>query len=136
MWKTSSTEGTGSGCSAYDAKPTWQTDTGCAKRMIADVSAVADPATGVSVYDTYGDGTGWVIYGGTSASVADHRGASTPWPAPRAAATTRRRTPTRGRHLRAQRRDRRQQRHLLHELLLHRQVRLRRPDRLGHPRRA
>ncbi|MFC4034635.1 peptidase S8, partial [Streptomyces polygonati] len=32
VWHTSSTEGTGSGCSAYDAKPTWQTDTGCAKR--------------------------------------------------------------------------------------------------------
>ncbi|KOV77794.1 peptidase S8 [Streptomyces sp. NRRL WC-3618] len=68
VWKTSSTEGTGSGCSAYDAKPAWQTDTSCAKRMISDVSAVADPATGVSVYDTYGDGTGWVTYGGTSAS--------------------------------------------------------------------
>ncbi|MGX1565020.1 S53 family peptidase [Streptomyces sp. NPDC055506] len=69
VWKTSSTEGTGSGCSAYDAKPAWQTDTGCAKRMIADVSAVADPATGVSVYDTYGaDGQGWATYGGTSAS--------------------------------------------------------------------
>jgi subtilase family serine protease len=69
VWHTSSTEGTGSGCSAYDAKPSWQTDTGCAKRMIADVSAVADPATGVSVYDTYGsDGTGWNTYGGTSAS--------------------------------------------------------------------
>ncbi|MFJ9475281.1 peptidase S8 [Streptomyces mirabilis] len=68
VWNTSSTEGTGSGCSSYDAKPTWQTDTSCSKRMIADVSAVADPATGVSVYDTYGDGTGWVTYGGTSAS--------------------------------------------------------------------
>ncbi|MGI5426845.1 S53 family peptidase [Streptomyces sp. CA-179760] len=69
VWKTSSTEGTGSGCSAYDAKPAWQTDTGCAKRTIADVSAVADPATGVSVYDTYGaDGQGWATYGGTSAS--------------------------------------------------------------------
>ncbi|MFF3514773.1 peptidase S8 [Streptomyces sp. NPDC002573] len=68
VWHTSSTEGTGSGCSAYDAKPTWQTDTGCTKRMIADVAAVADPATGVSVYDTYGDGTGWATYGGTSAS--------------------------------------------------------------------
>ncbi|MCW7942233.1 peptidase S8 [Streptomyces hygroscopicus] len=68
VWNTSSTEGTGSGCSAYDAKPSWQTDSGCSKRMIADVSAVADPATGVSVYDTYGDGTGWVTYGGTSAS--------------------------------------------------------------------
>ncbi|MFG2793842.1 peptidase S8 [Streptomyces sp. NPDC048419] len=69
VWRTSSTEGTGSGCSADDAKPSWQTDTGCTKRMIADVSAVADPATGVSVYDTYGaDGTGWNTYGGTSAS--------------------------------------------------------------------
>jgi subtilase family serine protease len=69
VWNTSSGEGTGSGCSSYDAKPSWQTDTGCAKRMIADVSAVADPATGVSVYDTYGsDGTGWNTYGGTSAS--------------------------------------------------------------------
>ncbi|MFI8537152.1 peptidase S8 [Streptomyces aquilus] len=69
VWNTSSTEGTGSGCSAYDAKPSWQTDTSCSKRMIADVSAVADPATGVSVYDSYGsDGTGWNTYGGTSAS--------------------------------------------------------------------
>ncbi|MFJ9375823.1 putative Ig domain-containing protein [Streptomyces sp. NPDC101455] len=67
VWKTSSTEGGGSGCSAYDAKPTWQTDTGCTKRMEADVSAVADPATGVAVYDTYG-GSGWAVYGGTSAS--------------------------------------------------------------------
>nr|WP_261994635.1 putative Ig domain-containing protein [Streptomyces sp. me109] len=67
VWKTSSTEGTGSGCSAYDPKPSWQTDTGCSRRMEADVSAVADPATGVAVYDTYG-GSGWAVYGGTSAS--------------------------------------------------------------------
>ncbi|MEV6051115.1 putative Ig domain-containing protein [Streptomyces sp. NPDC052107] len=67
VWHTNSTEGTGSGCSAYDPKPTWQTDTGCSKRMEADVSAVADPATGVAVYDTYG-GSGWGVVGGTSAS--------------------------------------------------------------------
>ncbi|MFJ5301879.1 putative Ig domain-containing protein [Streptomyces sp. NPDC088350] len=67
VWNTSSTEGTGSGCSSYDSKPSWQTDTGCTKRMEADVSAVADPATGVAVYDTYG-GSGWAVYGGTSAS--------------------------------------------------------------------
>ncbi|MFL6110849.1 MAG: hypothetical protein ACJ786_05800 [Catenulispora sp.] len=67
VWKTNSTEGAGSGCSAYDAKPSWQKDTGCAKRMVADVSAVADPATGVAVYQTYG-GSGWAVYGGTSAS--------------------------------------------------------------------
>ncbi|MFF9182980.1 putative Ig domain-containing protein [Streptomyces misionensis] len=67
VWNTNSTEGTGSGCSAYDPKPSWQTDSGCSKRMEADVSAVADPATGVAVYDTYG-GNGWAVYGGTSAS--------------------------------------------------------------------
>ncbi|MBV6696800.1 putative Ig domain-containing protein [Kitasatospora aureofaciens] len=59
--------GAGSGCSAYDPKPSWQKDTGCANRTVADVSAVADPATGVAVYQTYG-GSGWNVYGGTSAS--------------------------------------------------------------------
>ncbi|MPY36805.1 peptidase S8 [Streptomyces adustus] len=68
VWNTSSSEGTGSGCSSYDAKPTWQTDTGCTKRTIADVAAVADPATGVSVYDSYGITAGWYTFGGTSAS--------------------------------------------------------------------
>jgi hypothetical protein len=67
VWHTSAGEGTGSGCSAYIAKPSWQHDTGCANRMEADVSAVADPATGVAVYQTYG-GNGWSVYGGTSAS--------------------------------------------------------------------
>ncbi|HMA46810.1 MAG TPA: hypothetical protein VKP11_06380, partial [Frankiaceae bacterium] len=33
----------------------------------ADVSAVADPATGVAVYDTYGS-SGWLVFGGTSES--------------------------------------------------------------------
>ncbi len=67
VWYTSSSEGTGSGCSAYDPKPSWQHDTGCSTRMEADVSAVADPATGVAVYQTYG-GSGWSVYGGTSAA--------------------------------------------------------------------
>ncbi|AEW98495.1 S53 family peptidase [Streptantibioticus cattleyicolor] len=65
VWSTSSTEGAGSGCSAYEPKPSWQTDSGCAERTVADVSAVADPATGVAVYQTYG-GSGWTVYGGTS----------------------------------------------------------------------
>jgi subtilase family serine protease len=65
VWSTSSTEGAGSGCSAYEPKPSFQTDTGCARRTIADVSAVADPATGVAVYDSYGSG-GWTVFGGTS----------------------------------------------------------------------
>ena len=59
--------GPGSGCSLYEAKPTFQTDTGCAKRTVADVSADRRPATGVAVYDTYQD-SGWGVYGGTSAS--------------------------------------------------------------------
>ena len=58
--------GAGSGCSRYERKPSFQTDIGCSKRTIADVSADADPATGAAVYDsTYG---GWVKVGGTSLS--------------------------------------------------------------------
>ncbi|MFE3651295.1 S8 family serine peptidase [Streptomyces sp. NPDC059152] len=60
-------EGAGSGCSQYDAKPAWQKDTGCAKRTVADVASVADPATGLAVYDSY-QASGWNVYGGTSAS--------------------------------------------------------------------
>ncbi|MEU1090793.1 carboxypeptidase regulatory-like domain-containing protein [Streptomyces sp. NPDC005892] len=57
----------GSGCSAYEPKPGFQTDTGCDKRSVTDVSAVADAATGVAVYQTYGY-NGWAVMGGTSAS--------------------------------------------------------------------
>ncbi|MEE6264343.1 S53 family peptidase [Streptomyces diastatochromogenes] len=60
-------EGAGSGCSQYDAKPSWQQDSGCAKRAVADVASVADPATGLAVYDSY-QATGWNVYGGTSAA--------------------------------------------------------------------
>jgi subtilase family serine protease len=61
--------GAGSGCSAYIPKPTWQTDTGCANRTVGDVAAVADPNTGVAVYDTYGlHPGGWLVFGGTSVS--------------------------------------------------------------------
>ncbi len=62
--------GAGSGCSSFVAKPTWQSDTGCPlNRTVADVSAIADPNTGVAVYDTYGFGRGrggWLVFGGTS----------------------------------------------------------------------
>jgi subtilase family serine protease len=62
--------GAGSGCSAYVGKPSWQTDSGCARRTVADVSAVADPNTGVAVYDSfkYRGAAGWMVFGGTSAS--------------------------------------------------------------------
>jgi subtilase family serine protease len=70
VWNTNPSEGTGSGCSAYETKPSWQSiisSTTCGKRANSDVSAVADPYTGVAVYQTYGGG-GWTIYGGTSAA--------------------------------------------------------------------
>jgi subtilase family serine protease len=67
-WTETVWSGSGSGCSAYDTKQSWQKDTGCAKRTIADVSAVADPATGVAVYDSYGVTAGWYTFGGTSVS--------------------------------------------------------------------
>jgi subtilase family serine protease len=62
--------GAGSGCSAYEPKPSWQTDAGCARRTVADVSADADPASGASVYDTtrYQGQLGWFKVGGTSLS--------------------------------------------------------------------
>ncbi|WP_329454133.1 Kelch repeat-containing protein [Streptomyces sp. NBC_01497] len=66
-WSEAAWANAGSGCSLYEPKPAFQQDTGCANRAVADVSAVADPATGVAVYQTYGN-TGWSVYGGTSAS--------------------------------------------------------------------
>lgn len=54
----------GSGCDTTEAKPAWQTDTGCSGRSYNDLSADANPATGMDVYNT-SDG-GWEIVGGTS----------------------------------------------------------------------
>jgi hypothetical protein len=65
VWSTSANEGAGSGCSVYEPKPLFQTDVGCLHRTVSDVSADADPATGVAVYDSYGSG-GWTVFGGTS----------------------------------------------------------------------
>jgi subtilase family serine protease len=67
-WTESAWSGAGSGCSSYVAKSSWQTDSGCSRRTVADVSAVADPNTGVAVYDTYGStgGNNWYVFGGTS----------------------------------------------------------------------
>jgi Putative Ig domain len=67
-WTESAWSGAGSGCSSDETKPSWQSGiSACSRRADADVSAVADPNTGVAVYQTYG-GTGWAVYGGTSAS--------------------------------------------------------------------
>ena len=68
-WTESAWSGAGSGCSRVYAKPTWQHDTGCARRTVADVSAVANPSTGVAVFDTFGvTGGPWFQFGGTSVS--------------------------------------------------------------------
>ena len=73
VWNTSQgSEGTGSGCSTVEAKPSWQAalslPAGCNNRIDNDVAADADPATGVAVFDTSNGVGGWIEVGGTSAS--------------------------------------------------------------------
>ena len=66
-WSESAWSSGGSGCSGVYAKPSFQTDPLCTNRMEADVSAVADPNTGVSVYGpTNRSSSGWLVFGGTS----------------------------------------------------------------------
>jgi hypothetical protein len=68
-WTETAWTGTGSGCSAYETKPAWQTDTGCTDRMANDLSADADNVNSpVAFYDTpSGD---WVTGGGNDVSAA------------------------------------------------------------------
>jgi subtilase family serine protease len=69
-WTETAWSGAGSGCSAYNAALPGAAsfNTGCANRAVADVSAVADPNTGVAVYDStvYQGRSGWMVFGGTS----------------------------------------------------------------------
>jgi subtilase family serine protease len=65
-WSETVWSGTGSGCTTY-AKPAWQKSIACSERVMNDSAAVADPNTGVAVYDTYGYG-GFLVVGGTSVS--------------------------------------------------------------------
>jgi len=65
--------GAGAACSAHVDKPGWQHDPACPGRTVSDVSAVADPYTGLAIYDSTpdpGDGLpgGWLHAGGTSAA--------------------------------------------------------------------
>jgi subtilase family serine protease len=64
-WSESAWQYTGQGCSTYESRPNWQNGwTGCKTRATVDVAAVADPQTGVTMYDSsYG---GWLVAGGTS----------------------------------------------------------------------
>jgi subtilase family serine protease len=66
-WNEAAWNGAGSGCSSVYTKPNWQTDTRCSNRTVADVSAVADPNTGVAVYGPASrKRSGWLVFGGTS----------------------------------------------------------------------
>jgi subtilase family serine protease len=66
-WTETVWSGAGSGCSTVYAKPSWQHDTGCARRTVADVSAVADPNTGVAVFGPSSSTTSaFLVFGGTS----------------------------------------------------------------------
>ncbi|HTI26568.1 MAG TPA: S53 family peptidase [Kutzneria sp.] len=71
-WTETVWSGAGSGCSAYNTALSGQASvgTGCSRRAVADVSAVADPNTGVAVYDStaYQGRSGWLVFGGTSVS--------------------------------------------------------------------
>ena len=76
-WTSTVWDESGSGCSDVFSAPPWQLDvpdfsqTGCGSaRSVADVAAVADPETGVDIYDSTpegdGEATGWGVWGGTS----------------------------------------------------------------------
>jgi alpha-tubulin suppressor-like RCC1 family protein len=65
-WREQVWPGGGSGCTLFQAKPIWQTDTGCATRMEDDVAAVAACETPLSTF-SHGH-RGWDVVCGTSAS--------------------------------------------------------------------
>jgi subtilase family serine protease len=76
MWHESAWSGAGSGCAPgvrpANGQPAWVSNKCNGARASADVSAVADPVTGVSVFDTYAPASNlpfkWVVIGGTSAA--------------------------------------------------------------------
>jgi len=64
--------GSGGGISSYESKPAYQSSVtqSSTRRTTPDVAYDADPRTGVSVYDSYNNGSSspWSQYGGTSAA--------------------------------------------------------------------
>jgi len=69
-WTETVWSGAGSGCSTLNTALTGAAGvgTGCAGRAVADVAAVADPNTGVAVFDStaFQGLSGWLVFGGTS----------------------------------------------------------------------
>ncbi|MER5914882.1 carboxypeptidase regulatory-like domain-containing protein [Streptomyces sp. NPDC001982] len=68
-WTEAAWSAGGSGCSRVEPKPGYQQgiDTGCDNRATADISADADPASGLGIYNSTAV-DGWAQYGGTSLS--------------------------------------------------------------------
>jgi Subtilase family len=62
-WSETAWQYGGHGCSAYVQRPVWQSIP-CKTRSAVDVAAVADPQTGVSMFDAAAGG--WLVAGGTS----------------------------------------------------------------------
>ena len=101
-WTESAWQYGGSGCSAYLAKPSWQKDTHCGKRTVADIAAAAED---IAIH--YTDAGGWLPVNGTSASApyiagliarSGHAGTTQPRRSTRArpsSSTSRRATTTR-----------------------------------------
>jgi subtilase family serine protease len=71
-WTETAWNGAGSGCSRFNTQIAGQAsaNTGCRRRATADVSAIADPNTGVAVFDStpFQNQSGWFVVGGTSVS--------------------------------------------------------------------
>jgi subtilase family serine protease len=70
QWSETAWSDVSSGCSSVEPQPIWQSRVSairsqCRQRAVADIAAVADPDTGVAVYDTFGL-PGWSVFGGTS----------------------------------------------------------------------
>ena len=69
-WDETAWDSGGSGCSPFEPRPSYQNNisTDCPNnKAIADLSADADPNSGLAVYDTNGE-SGWLQVGGTSLS--------------------------------------------------------------------
>jgi hypothetical protein len=74
-WAEAAWADTNSGCSAVEIKPSWQRAdtspvTGCPNRTQNDVSADADPESGVAVYDSYKQSSKWIKEGETALAAA------------------------------------------------------------------
>ena len=71
-WTETAWSGAGSGCSSLVSKPGWRHDASCAKRTIADVSALAG-SPGATIYNSYSGHSRVRGDGGHQLGRSDHR---------------------------------------------------------------